>query len=174
MNLVKLQNEIHQQNKDMGWWDEPRTFDVFVCLFHSELSEAMEGDRKNLMDDHLPHYEMFWVELADFVIRVMDCLGSEGNTEYNCTVLGVESTRTRLLAEQHRLVTDAYSRSEDPYYGPRKHYLTTLSSSVVNCLKYAELHNVDLLQIIDEKRAYNLTRDDHKPENRVKANGKKY
>lgn len=141
----------------MGGWDEPETFDVFVCLFHSELSEAMEGDRKNLMDEHLPQYEMFWVELADFVIRVMDYLGSEGNTYYHCFTTGIEkSTRTRLLAEQHRLVMNAYMISEKPQHGTREQYLNFLSSSVVNCLKYAEFHNVDLLQIIDEKRAYNL------------------
>jgi len=26
-----------------------------LCLQHSEISEAMEGHRKNLMDDKLPH-----------------------------------------------------------------------------------------------------------------------
>ena len=63
MNLIELQNKIHQQNVDMGWWDDPRPFSTFVCLFHSELSEAMEGDRKGLTDDHLPQYPMFWVQM---------------------------------------------------------------------------------------------------------------
>jgi NTP pyrophosphatase (non-canonical NTP hydrolase) len=46
-----------------------------LCLTHSELSEAMEGFRKNLMDDKLPHRKMFEVELADTVIRIMDIAG---------------------------------------------------------------------------------------------------
>lgn len=46
-----------------------------LCLTHSEISEAMEGDRKNLMDDHLPHRKMIEVELADAIIRILDLAG---------------------------------------------------------------------------------------------------
>ena len=49
-----------------------------LCLSHSELSEAMEGYRKGLMDDHLTHRAMFEVELADAVIRIMDLAGAMG------------------------------------------------------------------------------------------------
>ena len=49
-----------------------------ICLMHSELSEAMEGERKNLMDDHLPHRPMVEVEMADTVIRIMDYCGRWG------------------------------------------------------------------------------------------------
>ena len=45
-------------------------------LVVSEVAEAMEGDRKNLMDDHLPHRKMIEVELADALIRILDL--SEG------------------------------------------------------------------------------------------------
>lgn len=41
-------------------------------LMVSELAEAMEGHRKNLMDDKLPTRKMFEVELADCVIRIFD------------------------------------------------------------------------------------------------------
>lgn len=47
-----------------------------LCLIHSEVSEAMEGHRKNLMDDKLPHRKMIEVELADAVIRIMDLAGA--------------------------------------------------------------------------------------------------
>lgn len=47
-----------------------------LCLSHSEVSEAMEGHRKNLMDDKLPHRKMIEVELADAVIRIMDLAGA--------------------------------------------------------------------------------------------------
>jgi len=46
-----------------------------LALIHSEVSEAMEGDRKNLMDDKLPHIPMLHVELADAVIRIADLCG---------------------------------------------------------------------------------------------------
>lgn len=49
-----------------------------LCLVHSEVSEAMEGHRKLLMDDKLPHRTMLEVELADAVIRIFDMSGGLG------------------------------------------------------------------------------------------------
>ena len=49
-----------------------------LCLIHSEVSEAMEGHRKGLADDKLPHRPMVEVELADAVIRIADLAGALG------------------------------------------------------------------------------------------------
>lgn len=49
-----------------------------LCLVHSEISEAMEGHRKGLQDDKLPHRPMIEVELADAVIRIADLAGALG------------------------------------------------------------------------------------------------
>ena len=43
-----------------------------IALIHSEISEALEADRKDLMDDKLTHRKGLEVELADAVIRIMD------------------------------------------------------------------------------------------------------
>lgn len=43
-----------------------------IALMHSELSEALEGHRKNLMDDKIPHRKMIEVEFADTIIRILD------------------------------------------------------------------------------------------------------
>lgn len=67
-----------------GWWNDletgedmrgKRNVGEILCLIHSEISEAMEGARKNLMDDKLPHRPMIEVELADAVIRIFDFAG---------------------------------------------------------------------------------------------------
>ena len=42
------------------------------------LETAMEGDRKGLKDDKLPHLDMREVELADAVIRIFDLAGAYG------------------------------------------------------------------------------------------------
>lgn len=60
-----------------SWWkdgdtDNPLMFSNKLCLIHSEISESMEGDRKGLKDDHLPHRDMREVELADALIRIFD------------------------------------------------------------------------------------------------------
>jgi NTP pyrophosphatase (non-canonical NTP hydrolase) len=49
-----------------------------IALIHSELSEALEGVRKNKQDDHLPHRKSEEVELADALIRIFDYCGGFG------------------------------------------------------------------------------------------------
>lgn len=184
INLIELQNKIHQQNRELGWWDEERPFSTFVCLFHSELSEAMEGDRKGLMDDHLPEYPMFQVELADFVIRCFDFLGSQGFTdedynrvieEYNSD--GSEpwssgcSDNCELLAELHEGVSISHLSNSASNISDRNEML---AESIVCCYSYSIENNFDLNQIILEKVEYNKHRADHKRENRALAGGKKY
>lgn len=76
-----MSSYIHQQNQH--WWHDlhtgerlDRNMGELLMLTVSELAEAMEGHRKNLPDDKLPHRPMIEVELADTVIRIMDiCAG---------------------------------------------------------------------------------------------------
>ena len=84
---VKMINEltesIHAYNKQVGWWDgmnprDPLVFTNKACLIHSEVSESVEGERKGLKDDKLPHREMAEVELVDVLIRTFDLGGSRG------------------------------------------------------------------------------------------------
>ena len=78
-NEVRLLGKlIHADEKPKWWTDletgEPRERNVgeMLMLAVSELAEAMEGHRKNLMDDHLPHRKTIEVEIADCIIRLLD------------------------------------------------------------------------------------------------------
>lgn len=46
-----------------------------LALIHSEVSEALEGVRKDKQDEHLPHLKSVDVELADVLIRIFDYAG---------------------------------------------------------------------------------------------------
>jgi len=85
-----LTEACHGASKAGGWHNDPRTgeprtsdqnhelFPVRLMLIVSELSEAMEGHRKSIMDDKLPHRKMSEVELADAAIRIFDLAGAMG------------------------------------------------------------------------------------------------
>ncbi len=83
MNLNQYAAAAHKANAK--WWQDIQTGEriernkgELLCLIHSEISEAMEGERKDLMDDKLPHRKMAEVELADALIRIFDYAGAFG------------------------------------------------------------------------------------------------
>lgn len=80
--LKNLCIEQHNASKAAGWYHDMETGEPLnrnvpemLCLIHSEISEAMEGYRKSLMDDKLPNRSMIEVELADAVLRIADLSG---------------------------------------------------------------------------------------------------
>jgi hypothetical protein len=65
--------------KNAGWYSDPatgqpiqRNVGEVIALMHSELSEALEAFRRDLMDDKLPHRPGIEVEFADCIIRILD------------------------------------------------------------------------------------------------------
>lgn len=92
----ELTHYCHKASVEAGWWKDITTGADFaaevrngtrlgkalvaekLCLIHSEISEAMEGHRKGLSDDKLPHRLQIEVELADAVIRIADLAGALG------------------------------------------------------------------------------------------------
>lgn len=117
-DITSLVHTCYYNNFKAGWHTNPNSGELLnrnkaemLMLIVSEIAEAMEGERKNLMDDHLPNRPMAEVELADAVIRICDYAGRWG---------------------------------------------------------------YDLQGAISEKLEYNKNRADHKIENRLKENGKKF
>jgi hypothetical protein len=79
MNLNELSKVVHYAN--IKWWQDiesglpiKRNKGELLALIHSEISEALEGERKGLMDDKLTQYPMAPVEIVDAMIRCLDYL----------------------------------------------------------------------------------------------------
>lgn len=82
--LMQLIDMCYGDARKAGWYTDLKTgedkkinFGERIALVHSELSEALEADRKGLMDEKL-----FWrggveCELADAIIRIADMAGHE-------------------------------------------------------------------------------------------------
>lgn len=70
--------KIHPQMKRMLVNLFPQIVACKLALTHSEISEAMEGFRRGIMDDKLQHRPAIEVELADVLIRVFDLAGALG------------------------------------------------------------------------------------------------
>jgi len=97
--------KIHNDNVEAGWWTPEEKgwlkdietngpnkklgimlVATKLSLVHSEVSEALEGIRKGLNDDHLPERRMFDVELADTFIRLFDLAGAVNVDLGGCVV----------------------------------------------------------------------------------------
>lgn len=95
--INELAKQVHQNAKDKGFFEKEKNIGEMLCLIHSEVSEALEADRKNnycpvnilgvygWTDDEsfVTHFKettknTFEDELADIVIRVMDLAAFKG------------------------------------------------------------------------------------------------
>lgn len=93
--IAELAAEIHQNARNKGFWDKERNVGEMLMLIVSEVSEAMEADRKNhycsqKSVDYLnavvwseSHFRdniknTFEDELADACIRIFDLAHSRG------------------------------------------------------------------------------------------------
>lgn len=176
MDTNELAKTIYQQNVERGWWDDPNrcTFRT-LQLVNTEVAEATEGDRKDLMDDHLPHRKMVEVELADAYIRLLDLAGRYGwtytKTAHSQRIEGYES----LGAAHFWLTADVVHLGEAVADCWHLDQISKKYSAAVQDVFYvAEREGYDLEGATKEKLEYNRVRADHNRNNRARDHGKRY
>lgn len=194
-DYVALCKSIHADNVKAGWWTDlatgasslhARNRPEMLMLAVSELAEADYGcgeDDVGLMDDKLPHLPMYSVELADFAIRLLDQIGAEialGAEQpiWNKVPLG-SLKRASLRSVGRReglmgLVCNVSTSMEHYRTGRTRQYVQSMANAVMGAFFLAKGEEVDLLDIIAQKRAFNAKRADHKIENRLKEGGKAF
>lgn len=67
---------LHETAIEKGFWDSPKSFDVFgnkLALVHSEVTEVLEAMRKNKGSEEIVE------EMVDILIRTLDLYASMRN-----------------------------------------------------------------------------------------------
>jgi NTP pyrophosphatase (non-canonical NTP hydrolase) len=110
MDLQLIADMCYHNSYSAGWWTDIKTGEdkeltpelvlSKIALAHSELSEALEGYRKSLKDDKLPHRDMAEVELADCVIRIFDLCGA---LQYDIESAILEKMEYNKNREDHKI-----------------------------------------------------------------------
>jgi hypothetical protein len=82
-SINNIRDACHDLASEAGWWQgilcpivPVAEINTKLLLIVTEIAEATEGVRKDLMDDKLPHRKMVEVELADALIRILDLAGA--------------------------------------------------------------------------------------------------
>lgn len=175
VQLDRLASRVHLANHK--WWVDLRTgqpitrnFGELMMLAVSELSEALEGHRKNLQDDKLPHRSMIEVELADCIIRLLDVAGGLALTLRDGMVLPeIASNVAENLLRVAAMIVNAYYARED-----RARIGQIIMMTIRMIERMAAFMNLDVWAAFEEKMEYNRTRHDHSVEGRLAEGGKAY
>lgn len=176
-NLNELAARIHKQNAQ--WWSDlvtgkpiERNKGELLMLVITELSEATDGIRKTLMDDHLPSRLMDEVEMADALIRLLDYAHGFNLGNLSVSTFGMDGLMPENKAEAILLITKQVTKIYDEANSTREASMLVGALSMIEY--YCEFHSLDLEGAMEEKVLYNQTRADHKREARLLADGKKF
>lgn len=179
-----LSASIYEANRK--WWvdlhtGKPKDRDLgeVLMLTISEVSEAMEGERKSLMDDKLPHRKMAEVEMADVVIRLIDLAENKDlnliGTEWLNNPFEMDDNVGSQLLYICALICKMHGEFMDYDNGVDEIELNRRACAILNAvLWYCHKKGYDLWGAVREKHEYNQHREDHKTENRLKEGGKKW
>lgn len=174
IELNELAQYVHKCNEK--WWQNPVTKEriernkgELLMLVITELAEACEGERKNLMDDKLPHRKMAEVEMADATIRLLDFAAG-----FNYSLVDMKLPETGAPDNKGHLLLCICHVVADCIYEYMLPIEASLSLAIKTIEYYCFKYDYDLYGAIKEKLAYNSLRTDHTHEARLQVGGKQW
>lgn len=185
--LPEVSQHFHNANVTAGWWTDihtgedlhgKRNLGELHALMDSEVSEALEAWRKDLMDDKIPTRKGLEVELGDTLIRLFDTLGSvlrdhlpPAHLDEPWIVIPRNITNVGdILMRIHVEIARCYLAWNQ---GDSQTYIVKSFNLFYAIMNAGCWLGLDLAGAVIEKAEYNRNRADHKPENRRLAGGKK-
>lgn len=180
-NLNELRDRIHAGNAK--WWTDLETGEriernrfELLALVVSELSEALEFERKGGMDHHLAHRLGAEVECADFVVRLLDYAGGMDYDLTDSESANWLSSRNYYEAPDNKgeaiyqMTAQVLQINDSIHHYPGDVISRCIWMAEDYCLK----HGYDLWGALEEKVLYNQYRADHQLESRRQEGGKKF
>lgn len=95
--LKTFQEMVHSTNRAKGFYRTPTNLATKIALAHSELSEALEADRKGEPKEHVAE------ELADCIIRILDMAEAHGLPVINEMIKKAEKNKLRPMMHGGKL-----------------------------------------------------------------------
>ncbi len=170
MNINELAIAVHEAN--IKWWqcvDTGRAIrrneGELLALVISELSECLEGERKDLMDDKLTNRKMAEVEMADAKIRLLDFAAGFGYGIERSIIVVPPANKGEAIFRIMKQVARIESHDNPGLM---------IGHCIGMIQAYCEHHDYDLDGAFNEKMEYNRTREDHTHEARKIAGGKQF
>lgn len=114
MNIQEISKQIHENAKAKGFWDKERNLGEMLMLIVSEVSEAMEADRKSLYYDPATRYRKDKDLTPNGAKWAFDIVDSSHNAWFNWFQAEVKNSFEDEMADTVIRILDlCYSRNID-------------------------------------------------------------
>lgn len=166
--INEMAEEMHENAVNHGFWNVEDVQAVSIGMLHCELSEALQAERSRLpMFDYQEGKgkpEGVAVELADFVIRLMDWAAGNSVTISDKTQrVPVYKSLVRMVNELHGCITQigcaaSHMMCTGNPEDVKKLQGVMISNAIESVEQFLKGKSVDLWAVVKAKMDYNRSR----------------
>jgi NTP pyrophosphatase (non-canonical NTP hydrolase) len=135
MSIKELSKKIHQINVKNGFYEDKKNIGEMLALIHSEVSEALEADRKG-----------FYCQYVRISVPIEESLGGDGQSSINSAEYCLELKDDDVF--KHHFKSKVKDNFEDE-----------LADIMIRVMDLAEFKGIDIESHINAKLRYNSLRE---------------